>query len=100
MQLRCDRFCEMRASSPSSDRRLPIDSTGSISPKSRRSSDRQFQAAAMCGIIGAYDYRRTGWTVDRTVFAAMVDALAHRGPDGRGVWFDEGIALGHRRLAI
>jgi asparagine synthase (glutamine-hydrolysing) len=32
----------------------------------------------------------------------MRDALAHRGPDGRGVWSDPeaGIALGHRRLAI
>jgi asparagine synthase (glutamine-hydrolysing) len=32
----------------------------------------------------------------------MTDALAHRGPDGEGLWVDEdaGVALGHRRLAI
>ena len=27
-------------------------------------------------------------------------ALAHRGPDGDGIFADEGVALGHRRLAI
>lgn len=31
---------------------------------------------------------------------AMSDALIHRGPDGSGVWFDNGVALAHRRLAI
>jgi asparagine synthase (glutamine-hydrolysing) len=32
----------------------------------------------------------------------MTRALAHRGPDSDGAWFDEaaGLALGHRRLAI
>lgn len=30
----------------------------------------------------------------------MVDTLAHRGPDGRGVYRGENILLGHRRLAI
>lgn len=43
------------------------------------------------------------------VCAAMTDALAHRGPDGRGLWSGSldprrpegpGISLGHRRLAI
>ncbi len=31
---------------------------------------------------------------------AMTDAIAHRGPDGEGFHLDEGVALGHRRLAI
>lgn len=33
---------------------------------------------------------------------AMIDRIAHRGPDDDGVWVDDaaGVALGHRRLAI
>src|SRR5579875_910000 len=36
------------------------------------------------------------------VVEVMTDALAHRGPDDRGVWMDApaGIALGHRRLSV
>lgn len=30
----------------------------------------------------------------------MCDALAHRGPDGSGVWTAPGVGLGHRRLSI
>lgn len=30
----------------------------------------------------------------------MTDALAHRGPDGSGVWTAQGVGLGHRRLSI
>ena len=30
----------------------------------------------------------------------MTQKLAHRGPDGSGVFFSEGISLGHRRLSI
>lgn len=30
----------------------------------------------------------------------MCDLLAHRGPDGEGVWCDGAVGLGHRRLAI
>ncbi len=57
----------------------------------------------MCGIAGLWDQRAQ--TSPETLSAAaqrMVDRLAHRGPDGEGVWCDanSGIALGHRRLAI
>ena len=36
------------------------------------------------------------------VCAAMTSALAHRGPDDFGYWFerDVGLAMGHRRLSI
>jgi len=40
--------------------------------------------------------------VDRAVLDRFTDALAHRGPDGRGTYVDPSgrLALGHRRLAI
>ena len=57
----------------------------------------------MCGIAGiiAGDSARP---VDTGLVQRMCDALAHRGPDGSGLWpkpgMAPGIALGHRRLAI
>ena len=30
----------------------------------------------------------------------MTEVISHRGPDGAGLWSDNGIALGHRRLSI
>jgi asparagine synthase (glutamine-hydrolysing) len=54
----------------------------------------------MCGIAGYVQRRGSG----EDVIDRMTDRLAHRGPDGRGVWRstfgDWSIALGHRRLAI
>lgn len=51
----------------------------------------------MCGIAGII-----GGRVDAHVLNAMTDAIAHRGPDGRGVWIDSRseVGLGHRRLSI
>jgi asparagine synthase (glutamine-hydrolysing) len=39
---------------------------------------------------------------DRETVAQMTDSLAHRGPDAAGVqmWPEQGVAFGHRRLAI
>src|SRR3954466_1122476 len=57
----------------------------------------------MCGIAGLIDRRLVG---DEAALArvarTMSDAIAHRGPDGDGVWVDAGagLALSHRRLAI
>jgi len=51
----------------------------------------------MCGITGIYDMRGP---VTPEVIERFTDALAHRGPDGRGVHIDGGLALGHRRLAV
>jgi asparagine synthase (glutamine-hydrolysing) len=52
----------------------------------------------MCGIVGAIAPPSRPPTA--VVVKAMTDMLAHRGPDGEGV-FVEGVAgLGHRRLAV
>lgn len=53
----------------------------------------------MCGIAGLY-YPATPKPVDPARIQAMADALAHRGPDGAGVWTALGVGLGHRRLSI
>ena len=52
----------------------------------------------MCGICGftrAYDSEQ-----DAATLKAMCDVMAHRGPDGEGRYIADGIALGHRRLAL
>lgn len=53
----------------------------------------------MCGIAGIY-HLSTPKPVDPLRVERMCDAIAHRGPDGFGVWTAPGIALGHRRLSI
>ena len=50
----------------------------------------------MCGIAG---FTAPGPKA-KAVLAAMNRALAHRGPDGAGVFVDREVALGHTRLAI
>jgi len=52
----------------------------------------------MCGIAGIL--RLDGASIDAAVLANMTDALSHRGPDGRGVFIDGHVGLGHRRLAV
>ncbi|HMS01022.1 MAG TPA: asparagine synthase (glutamine-hydrolyzing) [Anaerolineales bacterium] len=54
----------------------------------------------MCGINGLWNLN--GEPVDPRMFDRFTDALAHRGPDGRGVYIDSQtpVALGQRRLAI
>lgn len=50
----------------------------------------------MCGIVGITNPHEC----PPEVFTRMVDALARRGPDARGEWRDDRVALGHRRLSI
>lgn len=52
----------------------------------------------MCGIAGIVNYG--GAPVAPPVLEAMTDSIAHRGPDGEGHWIEDGVGLGHRRLAI
>ena len=53
----------------------------------------------MCGIAGIF-HVETPKPVSEIRVRAMADALAHRGPDGAGVWTAPGVGLGHRRLSI
>jgi asparagine synthase (glutamine-hydrolysing) len=55
----------------------------------------------MCGIAGVWT-GRPDQNALRELIGGMTRRLAHRGPDSAGVWLDvtNGIALGHRRLAI
>lgn len=53
----------------------------------------------MCGIAGIF-HLDTPKPVDPARVTMMTDVLAHRGPDGSGVWTAPGVGLGHRRLSI
>ncbi len=52
----------------------------------------------MCGIAGVFNFNKQ--PVAHQTIKTMVDAMAHRGPDGEGLYIDENMALGHRRLSI
>ena len=52
----------------------------------------------MCGFVGIR--RRDGGPAESRDIERMLEPLLHRGPDGRGIWFSDGIALGHLRLSI
>src|SRR5499427_5131313 len=52
----------------------------------------------MCGITGIV--RSDGAQVDRDLLARMNEAIRHRGPDEDGFYFDDGVGLAMRRLAI
>src|SRR5690349_17552819 len=58
---------------------------------------RQWRVKAMCGIIGhcGPEARRFVQRVERAR-----EAMLHRGPDDAGLWSDDRVALGSRRLAI
>jgi asparagine synthase (glutamine-hydrolysing) len=52
----------------------------------------------MCGITGIFNLN--GAQVGPQVLQKMTDRLAHRGPDGQGIFIKENVGLGHRRLSI
>lgn len=52
----------------------------------------------MCGITGILELGREA--VSPVILGRMTDELAHRGPDGEGVYVDGSLGLGHRRLSI
>lgn len=52
----------------------------------------------MCGIAGAF--RKFPGCMSVDALRSMLDAIRHRGPDDEGIWAEEGVWLGHRRLSI
>lgn len=52
----------------------------------------------MCGITGIFNLDQK--EVSRTILNKMVQSLVHRGPDGEGIYCNQNIGLGHRRLSI
>ena len=53
----------------------------------------------MCGIVAIFS---TSGRIAREQLLSATRALAHRGPDGEGIWISENknVGLGHRRLSI
>lgn len=52
----------------------------------------------MCAIAGIVDTR--GKAVSSLLIQKMIDAMAHRGPNGEGLYAARNVGLGHRRLSI
>jgi asparagine synthase (glutamine-hydrolysing) len=50
----------------------------------------------MCGFVGFTSPKKNS----KVIIGRMLNSIAHRGPDGRGIYVDENLALGHARLAI
>jgi asparagine synthase (glutamine-hydrolysing) len=53
----------------------------------------------MCGISGILTLNQNT-SISRGLIQKMSDAIEHRGPDDEGIYLNNCIALGHRRLAI
>jgi asparagine synthase (glutamine-hydrolysing) len=51
----------------------------------------------MCGIVGSLSWFEHE---DPAIVKRMMDSIAHRGPDASGIWTNNPIILGHRRLSI
>src|SRR3984957_2191255 len=58
----------------------------------------------MCGIAGFVESSTVAAPLDLDTSHALVhrmcEVIRHRGPDDEGVWVEEGVALGMRRLSI
>ena len=54
----------------------------------------------MCGICGIVFPKRVERRVNEATLVRMRDVLTHRGPDDCGLFIEDGVGLGHRRLSI
>jgi asparagine synthase (glutamine-hydrolysing) len=53
----------------------------------------------MCGIVGILSHLDKSFHTS-ALLNSMSETLAHRGPNGSGVYLDDNIAMAHRRLSI
>lgn len=53
----------------------------------------------MCGICGIYNYKSKE-EINPKIIKNMTNVLHHRGPDGEGIFIDENVGLGFKRLSI
>lgn len=53
----------------------------------------------MCGICGVFNQRNSE-PIKGELLEKMCDTLRHRGPDDEGIYVNNNIGLGHRRLSI
>ena len=53
----------------------------------------------MCGIVGRFNFHSHD-PVSADLMKGMAKLLAHRGPDGEGVYADGPVGFGHRRLSV
>ena len=51
----------------------------------------------MCGIAGFFSFENR---FNQDDLVKMTNRIAHRGPDARGAWYHDELALGHNRLSI
>ena len=51
----------------------------------------------MCGILGLFGNPKS---IDINLFKRALDKITHRGPDAHGIYQNEDIIFGHRRLSI
>ena len=65
-------------------------------------ASRQWGVLIMCGIVGVLQFDSRRAPLGEQDIVRLRDCMAHRGPDGMGVWVapDGKVGLGHRRLAI
>jgi asparagine synthase (glutamine-hydrolysing) len=56
----------------------------------------------MCGITGVLAFKSSSFEVTAEYLVRMRETMAHRGPDGAGLWIspDRRVGLAHRRLSI
>jgi len=53
----------------------------------------------MCGICGIFEFQRRD-TIPESLVRRMTDTIIHRGPDDEGIFVDQGLGFGFRRLSI